>query len=66
MPRMYVEGEVLNGASRRDAAAYLTRELDQKAEAEGHRVIGDLTILEGEAGALTTIMRVEADVEPVA
>lgn len=61
--RMFVEAEVPNGVSRREAAAKLMRDLDDEAAKAGQQVCGDVTILEGEPGAFMTTMRLEADVE---
>ena len=64
MKRMYVEAPVFTDATDRDAVAYLMRQLDDEAAKQGHRVVGQVSVLEGPPGAFTKIMRLEADVEP--
>ena len=64
MPRMYVEGRVGQDGPR-SAVQILMRELDDEAGKQGHRVIGDVTIYEEQNILLGTVLRLEADVEPV-
>lgn len=66
MPRMYVEGRVGTYDSPRNAAQFLMRELDDEAAKAGMRVVGDVTIAEGESVFAGRILRLEADVEPAA
>jgi hypothetical protein len=64
MPRMYVEGRVGQDGPRA-AAHYLMSELDDEARKNGHRVIGDVTIYSEDNRLLGTVLRLEADVEPM-
>lgn len=65
MPRMFAEAQVVSSSSLRDTVQRLMRELDDVAAREGHRVVGEVTILEGQRSRLDIgrTVRVEADVE---
>jgi hypothetical protein len=63
MPRMFVEGRVGRDGIR-NGVQILMRDLDDEARKNGHRVVGDVTILSEENQLLGTILRLEADVEP--
>lgn len=66
MARLYVEGPAAAGESPRMTVARMMRALDDQAAVEGHRVAGDVTIMEypRSALALTATYRLEADVVP--
>lgn len=62
---MYVEGDTTRHETPRMAANRLMHELDNAAAQNGHRVIGDVTILATQPDPFgISIMRIEADVTP--
>lgn len=65
MARMFVEDFIAVGKTARGATRRLMVELDRAAAGEGHRVVGDVTILEFEHTLGERSLRLEADVEPV-
>lgn len=65
MPRMFVEQKCPASETPRAAVTRLMHELDEAAAKEGHRVVGDVTIMEYDSPLeLTHHLRLEADVEP--
>ena len=66
MARMFVEGRVGSFDTVRQAAQKLMADLDSEAANAGHRVVGDVTISEVDHPVVSgTVLRLEADVEPV-
>ena len=64
MARMFVEGRKGTYDSVRTACSMLMRELDDEAAKNGHRVVGDVTIIEVENAIAGHCLRLEADVVP--
>jgi hypothetical protein len=65
MRRMFVEDKCPRSESPRAAVARLMVELDRAAAEVGHKVVGDVTIMEYESPLeLTRHLRIEADVAP--
>jgi len=66
MPRMFVEDNPVNGESPRGVVSRLMRALDDEAAKQGHRVAGDVAILQYPASVFEPApkVRLEADVVP--
>lgn len=65
MGRMFVEQKCPRTETPRESVARLMHELDQAAATAGHKVTGDVTILEYESPLeITRHLRLEADVSP--
>ena len=66
MPRMFVEDTPVAGESARALVSRLMAELDRNAAIEGHRVAGDVSILEYPKSVFEYApkVRLEADVTP--
>lgn len=65
MGRMYVEQECHASETPRESVARLMAELDRTAAEAGHRVAGDVTIMEYDSPLeITRHLRLEADVVP--
>jgi hypothetical protein len=65
MRRMYVEQQCPTTETVRQSCARLMAQLDNQAATQGHRVTGEVTIMEYDSPLVTTRhLRLEADVKP--